>query len=230
MSPSSAPSKAQPPRQAAAWRLGAVAVLLAGYALLSHWLMVHQAAGTLTVGLLFGPLLLAVAAAGWQRRQWPVLAGCVLLLGVLAAVVWRGVVLDAQRLYVLQHGAIHLVLAWGFGLTLREGGTPLISLFAQQVHARMGFPFTAAEAAYTRRLTQVWVGWFIGMVVLSALIYGVAPWTVWSFYCTVVTPLATVALFLGEHVWRRWRHPEFPRVTPRAAFEAWQRHGRAGAG
>jgi uncharacterized membrane protein len=228
MSPSSAPSN--PPRPATTgWRLGVGVVALALYALLSHWLMVHAATGAFTIALLFGPLLLLVAAAGWQRRQWLTLAGCAVLLGVLAAVVWRGVVLDAQRLYVLQHGAIHLVLAAGFGITLREGSTPLIALLAQQVHTRIGQPFTPAMAAYTRSLTQLWVGFFIGMVALSLALYALAPWAVWSFYCTVLTPLATVALFFGEHGWRRWRHPDFPRVTPRAAFEAWQRHGRAGA-
>jgi uncharacterized membrane protein len=225
MSPSTAPNK---PQVASGWRFGAVVALLALYALLSHWLMVHEATGVFTVALLFGPLLLAVGAKGWHRRQWGVLAGCVALLAVLAAVVWRGVVIDAMRLYVLQHAAIHLVLAWGFGITLRAGSTPLISLLAQQLHGRLGQPFTPALAAYTRALTQLWVVFFLAMVALSLLLYAATPWTVWSFFCTVLTPLAAVAFFLGEHVWRRWRHPEFPRVTPRAAFEAWQRHGRAG--
>lgn len=223
MSPSTAPSK---PPVASGWRFGAVVAVLALYALLSHWLMVHEASGAFTVALLFGPLLLAVGATGWHRRQWGVLAGCVALLLVLAAVVWRGVVIDAMRLYVLQHAAIHLMLAWGFGITLRTGSTPLISMLAQQVHGRLGQPFTPVQAAYTRTLTQLWVVFFLGMVALSLLLYVATPWTVWSFFCTVITPLAAVAFFLGEHVWRRWRHPEFPRVTPRTAFEAWQRHGR----
>jgi uncharacterized membrane protein len=224
MSPSTAPNK---PHVASGWRFGAVVAVLALYALVSNWLMINEASGAFTVALLFGPLLLAVGATGWHRRQWGVLGACLVLLAVLAAVVWRGVVIDAMRLYVLQHAAIHLVLAWGFGITLRAGATPLISMLAQQVHGRLGQPYTPAQAAYTRTLTQLWVVFFLGMVVVSLALYVAAPWPVWSFFCTVITPLAAVALFLGEHVWRRWRHPEFPRVTPRVAFEAWQRHGRA---
>ncbi len=209
----------------AGWRLGALIALLAAYALLSQWLMVHAATAPLTVALLFGPLLLAIGAAGWHKRQWATLAACGALLAVLAAVVLRGVVLDAQRLYVLQHAAIHLALAWAFALTLRPGSQALISAVAEGLHARLGLPFTPAIAAYTRGVTQWWTGFFVGMVVLSLALYALAPWTVWSFFCTVVTPLAAVLMFMAEYAWRRHAHPEFPRVTPRAAFEAYRRHG-----
>jgi uncharacterized membrane protein len=172
--------------------------------------------------------LLAIGAAGWQRRQWATLAACAALGALLAAVVLRGVVLDAQRLYVLQHGAIHLALGWAFALTLRAGSQPLISAVAQGLHGRLGLPYTPAIAAYTRGVTQLWAGFFFAMVVVSLLIYASLPWAVWSLFCTVVTPLAAVLLFVGEYAWRRHAHPEFPRVTPRAAFEAYQRHGSAG--
>jgi uncharacterized membrane protein len=210
-------------------RAAAVVGFIAVYALLSHWLMVHAANAALTVALLFGPLLLAVAATGWRQRQWATLAGCALLGAVLGWVVLRGEFIDAQRLYVLQHGAIHLALAWGFALTLRPGHTALISLLAQGVHHKLGQAFTPELAAYTRRLTVGWVGYFVGMVLLSVLLYLATPWTVWSLFCTVLTPLAAVVFFLGEHVWRRVVHPEFPRVPPRAAFDAYRQHGRAGA-
>lgn len=225
MSPSTAPSKPAG-AAAAAWRLAAGAAALLAYALLSNWLMVHHAQAPITVALLFGPLLLAVAGMGWQRRQWLTLAACVVLLLVLAVVVWRGAVLDAQRLYVLQHGGIHLALAWTFGLTLRGDAQPLISSLAQAVHGRLGQPFTPALALYTRGVTQLWAGYFLGMVALSALIYVLAPWSVWTLYCTVLTPLAAGVLMVGEHAWRYWRHPEFPRVSLRAGFEAYQRSGR----
>lgn len=227
MWPSTAPSKPpQPvPNVPAGWRLGALVTLLAAYALLSHWLMVNAATSPLTVALLFGPLLVAIGATGWHRRQWATLAACVALLGVLAAVVLRGVVLDAQRLYVLQHAAIHLALAWAFAFTLRPGSQALITAVAEGLHGRLQLPFTPAIAAYTRGVTQWWTGFFLGMVVVSLAVYALAPWPVWSFFCTVLTPLAAVLMFMGEYAWRRYAHPEFPRVTPRAAFEAYRRHG-----
>jgi uncharacterized membrane protein len=235
MSPNTAPSEPSPggsapltPRPPLAppplWPALLLVAFVAAYAVLSNGLMVHAANAPYTVALLFGPLLLAVAGVGWRRRQWLTLAGCVLLLGVLAVVVARGGVRDAQRLYVLQHAAVHAVLAWGFALTLRGGATPLITAVAHGVHTRLGQGFTPEMAHYTRALTRAWALYFVGMIAVSLLLYALAPWAWWSFFCTVLTPLAAVAAFVAEHFWRYHRHPEFPRVGMRAAFEAYQRH------
>ena len=210
----------------AAWRLAAVVAALVGYALLSNWLMVHKASAPWTVALLFGPLLLAVAALGWQRRQWLTLAACAALALVLAGAVLRGGVVDAQRLYVLQHGGIHLALAWTFGLSLRPGQKALITGLAEDLHGRLGQSFTPALACYTRGVTKLWAGYFFGMVLLSAALYALAPWAWWTLYCTVFTPVSAAALFVAEYLWRYQRHPEFPRVTMRAAFDAYQQSGR----
>ena len=232
MSPSTAPSKPPVPGASAPWRAALAVALpvlaLVGYAVLSNWLMVHAAHAPYTVALLFGPLLLAIGGMGWRQRQWATLAACVVLMGVLVAVVLKGGVQDAQRMYVLQHGGIHAALAWGFALTLRAGQKPLISALAEGVHTRLGQAFTPALAAYTRRLTQVWAGFFLGMIVVSVALYALAPWTWWSFFCTLLTPVAAGLLFACEHVLRyRW-HPEFPRVSMQAAFQAYQNHSKTG--
>jgi uncharacterized membrane protein len=233
MSPSTEPNKLLP-LMAAAWRpaaaiaASAVALVgaLVGYALLSNWLMVHAANQAVTVALLFGPLLLAVAAQGWRQRQWLTLVACAALLLLLVAVVLQGGVANAQRLYVLQHGGIHLALAWTFGLTLRGGEKALITGLAEGLHSSLNLAFTPALARYTRSLTMLWAGYFFAMVPVSAGLYLLAPWPWWSFYCTVLTPLSAAALFVAEYLWRYQRHPGFPRVTMRAAFDAYQQSGR----
>lgn len=207
------------------WRIAAAAAALLGYALLGNWLMLNAANQPWAVAALFGPLLVAVAAMGWHRRQWATLAACLALLVLLAVIVWRGGVRDMQRMYVLQHGAIHLALAWSFALTLRAGATPLISLLAEGLHRKLGQDFTPAMQAYTRQLTGLWAAYFLGMVALSALIYLLAPWSWWSVFCNLLTPLAAGAFFVGEHLLRYRRHPEFGRVSLRAAFEAYQHSG-----
>ena len=222
MSPSTAPSK---PLAAVLLTLAALTALVV-YALLSNWLMVHRAQEPGTLALLFGPLLLAVGGMGWARRQWLTLVACAALLALLIAVVLRGGVVDAQRLYVLQHGAIHLALAWTFGMTLRAGEKPFITALAEGLHGRLGQPFTPALALYTRGVTALWTGYFGAMVGVSALLYTLAPWPWWSLYCTVLTPLLAAALFVAEYLWRYQRHPDFPRVTMRAAFDAYQRSGK----
>ena len=221
MSPSTARSNA---RGVAGWRVLAAAAVLSGYALLSHLLMVHAAQEPWAVAALFGPLLLALAGAGLQRRQPWVLVACGTLLALLALIVLRGGVQDMHRMYVLQHAGIHLVLAFGFGITLRPGATPLITAMAQRLHS----DFTPALRAYTRWLTGLWVQYFLGMVALSFTLYALAPGEVWSLFGNLVTPAAAVALFVGEHVLRYWRHPEFERVTLRSAFEAYRQSSQSG--
>ncbi len=207
------------------WPLVAAALGLSAYALLSHVLMVYFAQQPWAVAALFGPLVLAVAAGGWLRRQWLLLAGCAALVALLAAVVWRGGVADINRMYVLQHAGIHLALAWSFGVTLRPGSTPLITGLAERLHRQ----FTPAMRAYTRWLTGLWALYFVGMVVVSAALYALAPWPWWSLFCNVLTPLFAVALFVGEHLLRYVRHPDFERVSLRAAFGAYRDAGAAPA-
>ncbi|MDE2565040.1 MAG: hypothetical protein KGL50_04580, partial [Burkholderiales bacterium] len=184
---------AQGPALAAPAALAALGAALAAYALLGHWLMVHAPDRPWSVAVLFGPLLLAVAGAGWQRRQPGLLAACAAgVLGLAAMVAWGGAV-GIDRLYVLQHAGIHIALGLSFGLTLRRGSTPLITAMAQQLHEH----FTPEMRAYTRWLTGLWTAYFAAMVGVSLALYALAPWPWWSLFGNVLTPLAAAALFVG---------------------------------
>ena len=207
-----------------AWHLALAGLALTAYALGSHWLMVNAAKEPWAVAALFGPLLLAMAAGGWRQRSGLTLSFCGSVAVLLVAIVWRGGVDDMNRMYVLQHAGIHAALAWTFGSTLRAGGTPLITGLAQRVHRH----FTPAMQVYTRRLTRAWTLYFVGMIAVSLALYAVAPWTWWSLFCNVATPLAAGAFFVGEHLLRYHWHPEFERLSLRGAAQAW-RDAQAGA-
>ena len=201
------------------WRVVAVLGLVALYAVASHLLMTHAGNHPWAVAALFGPLLAAAAFSGWRARQPRLLIGCAVALVVLVGVVARGGVDDVNRLYVLQHAGIHLALAFTFGITLRAGATPLIVAMGEKVHRE----FTAEMRAYARRLTLAWVIYFIGMVVISLIVYALAPWSWWSFFGNLVTPAAVVVFFVADHLWRHWRHPHFEPVSLRAAWDAYQK-------
>jgi uncharacterized membrane protein len=202
----------------------AIVVALVGYALLSHLLMVHAPDKPWAVAALFGPLLLAVTAGGLKRRHAPTLLLCAGLVVLLVAAVARGGV-DVNRLYVLQHAGIHLALAWMFGFTLRPGATPLITAIAERVHTVFG----PEMRAYTGRLTAIWTAYFITMVVLSLSLYEWAPWAWWSLFCNLLTPLSAVGLFVGEHLLRYLRHPDFERITIAGALRAYRAYSTAAA-
>lgn len=123
--------------------------------------------------------------------------------------------------------AIDAMLAIVFAQTLRPGQEPMISRFARR---ERGGVLEPDIAAYTRRLTAMWVALFAGMGLAAALLAWLAPIGVWSLFCNVVAYLLVAALLVGEYAYRRFRfrHYEhaslgaflrsviagFPRATP----------------
>jgi uncharacterized membrane protein len=200
------------------WRVLAVALALVAYALGSGALMAYAPEHPWSVAVLFGPLLGAFLLGGLLKRHVPTLALGGAATAAVVAVAWNGGA-SVQWLYMAQHAAIHASLAYSFGLTLRPGSTPLITLLAQQVHT----VFTPAMRAYTGALTRFWVGFFVAMIGLSLVIFLLAPWPLWSLFCTVLTPAAAGAVFVAEYFWRYWRHPEFERISLATAAQAYRR-------
>jgi uncharacterized membrane protein len=201
------------------WRVVAIALALAGYAVLSHLLMVLAADQPWAVLVLLGPLLAGVSALAVQQRHLPSLLACmVAACGLWAYVSAHDGLHRIEHLYVLQHAGIHFALGCVFAVTLRPGSMPLISAFAARVHRTM----TPALLHYTRQVTVVWSAYFALMVALSLGLFLAAPWWWWSVFANLVTPVAAAALFVGEYLLRYRLHPEFERTTLAQAFKAYR--------
>ncbi|HSW24796.1 MAG TPA: hypothetical protein VLJ62_18685 [Burkholderiaceae bacterium] len=201
------------------WRALAVALALAGYALLSHVLMVVAADRPWAVLVLLGPLLLGVSALALQQRHLPSLLACmVAACGLWAYVSAHEGLHRIEHLYVLQHAGIHFALGFVFATTLRHGGTPLISAFALRVHRTV----TPELLRYTRQVTWAWSLYFAAMVALSLALFVAAPWWWWSVFANLVTPVAAISLFVGEYLLRYRLHPEFERITLAQALQAYR--------
>jgi uncharacterized membrane protein len=201
------------------WRALAVALALAGYALLSHVLMVVAADRPWAVLVLLGPLLLGVSALALQQRHLPSLLACMMAAcGLWAYVSAHEGLHRIEHLYVLQHAGIHFALGFVFATTLRHGGTPLISAFALRVHRTV----TPELLRYTRQVTWAWSLYFAAMVALSLALFVAAPWWWWSVFANLVTPVAAISLFVGEYLLRYRLHPEFERITLAQALQAYR--------
>jgi uncharacterized membrane protein len=204
------------------WRLGAALLAVAGYALLSHLLMVHAADRPWAILAIFAPLVVGVLGVALRRRDGVTIAGSLAVLAALGWVVFLGGVGDANRLYVAQHAGVHLALCGGFVATLRPGGLSLIGRLAQQLHGHL----TPAMQVYTRGLTRLWALYFLGMALLSVAIYAGCAWSTWSLFANIATPLSAAVFFVGEYFVRYALHPEFERVSLAEAVRAYQRSGR----
>ena len=111
--------------------------------------------------------------------------------------------------YGLPHAAIHAALLWFFGRTLRHGKEPLITRLARRVHGTL-----APELAqYTRRITYAWCVYFAAQPLISVLLFAFAPLTIWSLFINLLNLPLLAAMFIGEYVYRAFRHPDFPHAS-----------------
>jgi|AraplaMF_Col_mLB_1032019.scaffolds.fasta_scaffold00556_31 uncharacterized membrane protein len=189
------------------WRLAFLLLVGVAYAGLSHWMTLFHATEPWAVVVLLGPLWLAALGFAASRFGRLGFAGA-LLLGIGGfALVFLGEAGDPNRLYVLQHVAINGLLCGWFGSTLRGDGLSLITQFAQRVH-----PLEGHMKAYTTQLTRIWTGYFAVMVVASIAIYLTLPFSAWSLFANVLSPVMVTLLFVGEHFLRYRLHPEFERT------------------
>jgi len=193
----------------------------AAYVLGSHWLMTRAPASPWNAVVVVAPMLALAALLAWQRRQrWlAALAGLTVLALVVQA--WLGEGLAAGSLYVGQHVGIHVLLAFVFGLTLQAGREPLVTALARRVHGRL----TAAMEIYSRKVTVAWTIYFVAMAALSLALYAAAPFAAWATFANLVTPLAMLAMFVGEYLLRYRLHPEFERASLAQAVRAYADRG-----
>lgn len=203
-------------------RLAAMLVVGALYVLFCQWLMTRSGASPWNVVGVVAPMLAAAALGAWQRgrRGWAAVAGIGLL--ALCAQALFGLRVPTQWLYLAQHAGVNLCLAAGFASTLRAGRTPLITVMARRVHR----VFTPAMALYTRKLTQAWTLYFVGIAALSVALYAFASFAHWAVFANFIAP-ASVALMFGVEYAMRYRlHPEFERTTIADAIRSYL-HGTA---
>jgi len=198
-------------------RLVAAGLAGAAYVLGSHWLMTSEPSSAWNAALVVGPMLGLAAWLAWQRGRR--LLGLVAAFATAALVVhgWRGGALPAGSIYVGQHVAIHVLLAFVFGLTLQAGREPLVTALARRVHGGV----TPAMAMYSRKVTVAWTAYFLAMAALSLALFAFASFALWATFANLLTPLAIVAMFVGEYLLRYRLHPEFERATLAQAMRAY---------
>ena len=202
-------------------RYAVVGLLGLAWIAASHWVMTRAVPSDWNGVVVVAPMLALLAAWAWQRRR-KVVAGLATaaVLG-LAVQAWRGVGIAPASLYLVQHVTIHLALAGVFGLSLRGGGDSLVTALARRVHG----PLVPAMAAYSRRVTIAWTAYFVAMAALSLALFAFAPFDAWAVFANLATPLAMLAMFVGEHLLRYRLHPEFEHATIGQAVRAYAARG-----
>lgn len=197
-------------------------LLLLGYPVLSHVASLRDD-GLWAAAALAGLVLLCLLEPLARRRGWAwlLLAGTLLLLGWLGGSVWAWMLLLAPPV------VFPLLVAWGFGRSLRRGRTPLITAIMQALYVRAGMPVTADLRRYTRGLTAAWVAVLVLLAVLNVALamsavpggllaaFGLRPWwpvthEQWSWCANIANWGLIGGFFVVEFLVRERRFPQRP--------------------
>lgn len=152
------------------------------------------------VALLLLALLLLRApgkALAFLRRQGPRALLAATALFVLVAMLWR----SNDPVWVLSYPVFMNVLMFSlFFASLLHPPSAIERL------ARLRHPDLPPEGiAYTRRVTQVWCGFFVANGGIAAWTAFVGSREIWVLYNGLISYLLMGALFAGEWLFRRWR-------------------------
>ena len=198
-------------------RTVAVGLIGVAYVACSHWLMTRAPDSNWSAVVVIGPMLALLALYAARRGQHVLTGVALVVLAGLGIQAWRGGGVAPATLYLLQHAGIHAALATVFALTLRPGHEPLVTGLARRVHGGL----TAPMAAYSRKVTIAWAVYFVVMAALSVVLHALLPVDSWAVFANFLTPLAMLALFVGEYLLRYRLHPEFERATLADAMNAY---------
>ncbi|AUG53593.1 hypothetical protein [Thalassospira marina] len=175
-----------------------LALVGAAYPVLAYYGLTHFSARFL-LGMLLVLIMARAALFLASRRVGAALMA--LAIAVIIAAVGYYAQLSALRLYPV---LVSLVLAGVFAATLMYPPT-MIERFARLRHPDLD----AYGIAYTRKLTCLWVAFFIGNAMIAAVTVLWGTLEQWTLYNGVISYVLIGILFIGEwpvRYWLRQRH------------------------
>jgi uncharacterized membrane protein len=197
-------------------RLAAIIVLVAAYAVLSHYGNTAARTRDLGVGLALGPPLAVGLLLTWRWcRLWaavPAAAAALLLIRY-----WPALERNFSVVYLLQEGGLYSLLAASFGQSLFGHRVALCTRLADTLHG----PLNAQEVLYTRRVTAAWALFFLLIAAATGGFFLFAPLRVWSLFANFcVLPLIGL-MFVAEYAVRRRVLPQVARPGILAAVRVY---------
>lgn len=183
-----------------------IAVLAMTYPLLAHYTNGSAQHGNLGALVAIAPVVLTALVLAWRASRRRLMLGMVLLLCSALWAVWPALEHHYGVVYWLQNAGVLLVLCIIFGRTLLAGQKPLCTRFAEVVHP----PLTPRHVIYARQVTVAWTLFFAVMVLISTLLFFLAPLATWSVFANLMTLPLVALMFIAEYLVRRRVLPNLP--------------------
>ncbi|HYN79485.1 MAG TPA: hypothetical protein VES73_17015 [Lamprocystis sp. (in: g-proteobacteria)] len=200
-----------------------IAAGVVAYPLLAHYSTVTAATNTVpalgsAVSLM--PLLAIMAWLAWRSRRRSVM---LLLFAGICLLLWSHRATLEQHfswVYFIQHAGANALLAAMFGITLTRGRQPLCTRCARAVRGSL----TPEVVRYTRHVTLGWTLFFLGISVISTLLFLFGQIDAWSVFANFLSFPLILLMFLAEHLVRLRLLPQLERHTIMDSILAFQAH------
>jgi len=177
-----------------------IVIIIVVYAVLVHHVNTLGTATLLGVALALTPLFLLIVA--FAAKTTYKLAGIALVLAFIL-VAWLLLPTIKQHVPLIfwtQDVSLMLILLITFARTLRQGHKPLCVHFAEGIN---GGALPITHEYYARNVTIAWVIFFAGMVIVSTLLFFLAPLAMWSIFVNFLTLPLVALMFIAEFMVRR---------------------------
>jgi uncharacterized membrane protein len=198
------------------------------YPLIVHLLIKLEVTWLAVAGLVVTSLVYLFLLVGLRRRTGAHPAWLALLYLLLTGLGAANLLTGTHYALYVPPVVINLALAVVFALTLRRESIPLVEQLMRFEYG--GQPPPAPVRAYARRLTQVWVLYFLGVVAVSLLLAFTAPLPVWSLFTNVLNYAFALILLVGQYLYRFLRYRRYGVFMPWDTLRGMARHpwpGRA---
>lgn len=210
-------------------RRALVVVGAVAYPVLAHYSTAAPLVGSLPALGLLVALAPVLAVLVWLVSRvlprW--FAGALLCAAVVALLWWLDD--DAARYlgpaYFVQHVAVYLALGAAFGLSLTPSRCALCTRAALALRGRL----SPEEARYTRQITAAWALFFLGVSLVSTLLFMTCRIEVWSVFANFLSPVLIALMFVVEHRVRRLKLPDVEHFSIMASVLAFRNSSKAGS-
>lgn len=179
--------------------LGVTAIIVI-YAVLVHHVNSLGQASNLGATLALAPIFLLVIAYACKVESRMASSCAILILCAISWLVWPLIKQHTELVFWMLDIGLMLALSLTFGLTLLPGRKALCVHFAEIINGGMLPP---EHESYARKVTMAWVVFFLMIIIISTLLFFLAPLTIWSFFVNFLTLPLVALMFLGEYMLRR---------------------------
>ena len=177
-----------------------VVLIIVAYAMLVHHVNTSGQSSMLGALLALAPLLLISLTFALRVTSKALGVGLILLFLIAS---WLALPLIKQHtasIFWLQDIGLMLILLVTFARTLSSGRKALCVHFAELIN---GGALSIAHERYAYNVTIAWVIFFAAMMLVSSLLFFLAPLANWSFFVNFLTLPLVALMFIVEFLVRR---------------------------